>query len=151
VGGLRAVAPEALHVTLCFLGWRWVSEIDAIGAACSAAGCFDPPALALGAARWLPARRPRVLAVAIEDHSAQLARIQAELSRALQEGGWYVPEARPFLAHVTICRVARGARVRAVELPPPRALAFDGSTVTLYRSRLGAGGARYEALRRVAL
>ena len=30
VDGLRPVAPEALHATLCFLGWRSVDEIEQI-------------------------------------------------------------------------------------------------------------------------
>jgi 2'-5' RNA ligase len=69
----------------------------------------------------------------------------------LQTGGWYLPEARPFLAHTTVARVAKDARVRreGLEAPPP--LAFDAGTVSLYRSRLGPGGARYEALRTVEL
>ena len=79
------------------------------------------------------------------------ARAQAALSRALESGGWYVPEKRRFLAHVTVARVRKGARVRREELPPPAADALRGSTVTLYRSRLGAGGARYEPLYSVEL
>jgi ketosteroid isomerase-like protein len=48
--------------------------------------------------------------------------------------------------------VARGAsRAPAAELAPLPALAFEGTRVTLYRSRLSARGARYEALGSVAL
>jgi RNA 2',3'-cyclic 3'-phosphodiesterase len=69
----------------------------------------------------------------------------------LRAGGWYVPEQRPFLAHVTVARVARGARIRREVLPPPPPDAVTASTVTLYRSRLERGGARYEPLASVAL
>jgi 2'-5' RNA ligase len=41
--------------------------------------------------------------------------------------------------------------VRGAELPPSPSSAFTGTTVTLFRSWLGQGAARYEALRRVEL
>jgi 2'-5' RNA ligase len=152
LAGLRAVAPENLHVTLCFLGWRSDAEVAEIVHACSVAvGPFASCSLRIAGGLWLPPRRPRVLAVELEDLDGELATVQAALSRQLAAGGWYVPESRPFLAHVTVARVARGARIRASELPPPRRLEFAGSRVTLYRSRLGAGGARYEPLGTVTL
>jgi RNA 2',3'-cyclic 3'-phosphodiesterase len=150
VTGLRPVAPEALHLTLCFLGAQDPREIEAIASACAAAAQRPVHGLSLGEALWLPARRPRVAAVGVSDQRGELARLQASLSGALQAGGWYEPEARPFRAHVTIARVARGERVRAVELPAPTALPLDGAQVTLYRSHLGRGGARYEALWRAS-
>lgn len=146
--GLRLVPPEALHATLCFLGWRSADEIDEIGAACSqAVGDRAPPPLAFAEPLWLPRRRPRVLAVRILDRSGALGQIQAALSAALSSGGWYEPEARAYLAHVTVARVAGRAGVKPVELEPVRAERFDGAGVTLYRSRLQRSGARYEALR----
>jgi 2'-5' RNA ligase len=151
---LRLVGVDALHVTLCFLGMRRVGEIRAIGDACAAAvrglGAVSVP-LSLGNAVWLPPRRPHVLAVGVEDPQAGLGRVQSALSDALERGGWLVPEARPFLPHTTVGRVRPGSRLRAVELPPPVAEPFVGSTVTLFRSRTGPVGARYEALRSVQL
>ena len=73
------------------------------------------------------------------------------LSRALVAGGWYAPESRPFRAHVTVARVARGARMRKVSLSSPPSDDVHGSRVTLFRSRLGAAGARYEPLGTVSL
>lgn len=152
VDGLRALAPGALHLTLCFLGWRPVYEVDEIGNACAAAlRGFAAPALALGEALWLPPRRPRVLAVGLADPSGALERIHAAVSAGLSSGGWYVPEARPFLAHVTVARVGGRAHVRPVELESPDSADFEGGAVTLYRSRLERAGARYEALRTIVL
>jgi 2'-5' RNA ligase len=146
--GLRPVADEALHVTLCFLGTCPLADLDAIASAC-AVGCGPPlRGLTLGAALWLPRRRPRVLAVAIEDEGGALARVQSALATALEAGGWYRPEARPFLGHVTVARVAKGERPLELSAPPRLALA-ETATVTLYRSRLWPTGARYEALRMV--
>ena len=151
VSGLRLVAPEALHVTLCFLGSRRESEIGAIADACAAVASERPARVGLGDPVWLPARGPRVLAVGIEDSTGVLASAQAVLSKALQAGGWYAPEPRPFMAHVTIARVVKGARPRPRELAAPPRLEVNASTITLFRSRLGPAGARYEPLRAVEL
>jgi 2'-5' RNA ligase len=159
---LRPVAADALHVTLCFLGARDETEIPAIAAATTA--CAAPvQELSLGAALWLPPRAPRVLTVALEDPRGTLAALQSRLSRALAAGGWYEPDPRPYLPHVTIARV-RGAGGRrgaqrsradglppAVELAPPPPLGFGGQALVLNRSHLGAGGPRYEALARTEL
>ena len=149
--GWRAVAPEGLHVTLCFLGWQAEREISQIGERCGEATARDAPQLSLGGGLWLPPRRPRVLAVGIEDPSGTLTRQQAALSEALSAGGWYEPEARPFLPHTTLARAGRGGRGRPKELPAPPQLPFRGSAITLFRSRLSPSGARYEPLRTVAL
>jgi RNA 2',3'-cyclic 3'-phosphodiesterase len=156
---LRAVAPAALHVTLCFLGQQPLGAGDAIGAAVvRAAAAAEVRALRLGEARWLPRRAPRVLAVAIGDRDGELGRLHGALSGALADGGWHEPEERPYLPHATVARVrARGNERAARELgrdplPLVPAIGFDGAAVTLYRSWLGdAGGARYEPLTRVEL
>jgi 2'-5' RNA ligase len=152
VRGLRMVDRAALHVTLCFLGWRREREIEDIGAACGEAIVgWGPLALSLGDPVWLPDRRPRVLAVRIDDASNALADLQASLSARLSAGGWYAPETRPFLGHVTVGRVQRGARIRPARLPGLRALEFLAAGVTLYRSRLTPSGARYEPQRTIEL
>ena len=148
---LRLVAPAFMHVTLCFLGWQPVDKLEEILAACRTVADHRAMELALGAALWLPRRRPRVLAVGLDEIGGKLAGTQEVLSRALAAGGWYVPEKRPFLAHVTVARVPSGVRLQAPELPPPPPVRFEASRITLYRSRLGAGGARYEALGTIEL
>lgn len=149
--GLRLIAPEDLHATLCFLGWRGAQDVDEIWGACQVAAAEEVVELRLGDAMWLPKRRPRVLAVALEDRAGALTRMQSTLSRALAAGGWYAPESRPYLAHVTVARVSNRARPRARQLVPPPPLATRGSCVTLYRSQLGPSGARYEPLRTLEL
>lgn len=148
----RIIEASNLHVTLCFLGGHEAGLVPSIAEACaSAASGLAAPALRLGEAAWLPPRGPRVLGVAVSDASGGLAAVQAALSRALSAGGWYRPEKRAFLAHVTVARVRGSARVRRGEVDPPAPLEFDGRVVTLYRSHLGPAGARYEALSTVAL
>jgi 2'-5' RNA ligase len=145
--GVRAVAVENLHVTLCFLGWVSLGSVDAVAAACGAVRGMPAASLRAVGGIWLPPRRPGVLAVELLDVGGRLGGIQAALSAALAEGGWYTPEKRPFLPHVTVGRVGRGARVRRTDLPEtPDDPAFSGMTVTLFRSRLSGAGARYEGL-----
>jgi 2'-5' RNA ligase len=148
---LRPVAPEALHATLCFLGARPQAAIAPLGAVVEA--CARPvSSLALGAPLWLPRRRPRVLAIALEDHHGELRSLQERLMGELVDGGWHEPEPRPYFPHVTVARV-RGERDRPCrDLPaPPAASAFDGVALTLYRSHLEPSGARYDALARAQL
>ncbi|MGI8902463.1 MAG: RNA 2',3'-cyclic phosphodiesterase [Solirubrobacteraceae bacterium] len=149
--GLRMVAPESLHLTLCFLGWRAVREIEGIAAACRTLAAAGIVACSLGDPLWLPARGPRVLAVGIKDPERGLAGIQSTLSDVLRAGGWYRLEARSFRAHVTVARVPKGMRGPRAPLPARQALAFHARAITLYRSRLGSSAARYESLLSVEL
>ncbi len=149
---VRPVSLESLHVTLCFLGSRPAAEVADIGAVCrdAVAGLVAAP-LTVGDALWLPPRRPRVLTVAVGDEAGRLAAVQSALAQALAAGGFYAPETRPFLAHVTVARVQREGRIRPADLPAPEQARFTGEQVTLYQSRLGHGPARYEVLSTVAL
>ncbi len=152
-GGIRAVPAEDLHVTLAFLGSRAWDDIDGIAGACAPLSGRGAAELSLGEAAVLPRRRPRVLAVALEDPAGALTAAQAVLSDALAADGYYEPEERRFYPHVTVARAGRGGRIpRSAPLsePPPR-LSFRGSAVVLYRSRLRRSGASYEALARTAL
>lgn len=149
---LRLVGKEALHATLCFLGSQPADGVKKIAGACETAlSGVSCPELGLQGGLWLPARRPRVLGVRLDDSSGGLGRIQEAVCAALSDEGWYTPEKRPFLPHVTVARVPAHARVRAAELPPLQSLRFRAPAVTLYRSRLQRSGARYEPLASIAL
>jgi 2'-5' RNA ligase len=152
---LRAVARDALHLTLCFLGWQPAALAAAIAAALERAVSGPPPVLALAEALWLPPRRPGVLAVAIADPDGQLGSLQRRVAEELVGLGAYQPEPRPFRPHVTVARVRRGAQLgaqrRALPAPPAPAPAPAPATgVVLLRSHLGPGGSRYESLWRQA-
>lgn len=149
---LRPLAAEALHLTLCFLGWQEEATIAPVTAQLEAVVREPQPALelALDEGLWLPPRRPRVLAVRLADATEALAVLQRSLAERLAAGGWYEPEARPYLPHVTVARV-RGdgtAGLRRAALPAVPRLRFGGAAVTLYRSRLHPSGSRYEPLSR---
>jgi 2'-5' RNA ligase len=149
--GLRHLSAPSLHATLCFLGARPREQVDAVRAACQVARGFPAVPLATGEELWLPRRHPRVLAVGLEDPSGQLGALQAELGAELARAGAFGPEPRSFLPHVTVARVSRDARRPAMQPPAPPALRFVAERIVLYRSHLGSGPARYEALHHVAL
>jgi 2'-5' RNA ligase len=148
---LRAVAPEALHVTLVFIGHRPEPEVDAIAdAVVGAARGFAAARLRPVRVAPVPPRRPRLFALDLDDAGGHAAAVQAAVSEALAGGGFYEPERRPFWPHITFARVRRGERAAAIEAQPPGDQ-FEAGEVTLYRSRLSPRGARYEPLARAEL
>jgi RNA 2',3'-cyclic 3'-phosphodiesterase len=164
-GDARLLEPEALHLTLCFLGGRPLSEIETIGDALAdcAASVGE---LELGAPLWLPPRYPRVLAVEVHDRDGGLGRLYGAVCAALAGATDWQPERRRFKAHITVARVRGGRRERGrrrprrgdearsggperVEqpsLPATPQLRFTPDSVVLYRSFLSRSGASYQAL-----
>ena len=147
---LRAVRDDALHVTLAFLGHRALDDIDPAREAVRAVAA-PVPDLALGEALWLSPRRPHVLTVEVVDPAGALVALQARVVEALAEAVGFEPERRRFRPHVTVARVRHGAAPRRGALPEAPSASFAGEALTLYRSWLGRGPARYEALERVVL
>jgi 2'-5' RNA ligase len=150
VGGPRLIAPDMLHITLCFLGATPADDVAV--AARLALGCARPvPELEIGGPVWLPPRRPRVVAVSILDGEGQLAALQDDVSEALSLGLGFEPERRRFRPHLTVARMRAGTQTsHALTLPTP-SLRFAAESLTLYRSRLAPSGAPYEPLEQVAL
>jgi 2'-5' RNA ligase len=155
---LRPVAPQSLHITLAFLGYRPEKEIGRIAEVVR--GCAGP-------APWLelldPVQRPprgRARIYALPALSPGTEALQTGVERRLAEEGFYEPEKRPFWPHVTVARVrseARGSRRPAVVGEPPGKLPETLSEaricrrMTLYRSVLQPTGARYVPLAQVEL
>ncbi len=144
--GMRVVAAEQVHLTLAFLGHR---SLDEVGALCdlveSFAGAPAPP-LSTGAALWLSPRRPHVLTVGVNDDEGALGSLHASVWDGLEDLG-HEREERRFRPHLTVARVRHGwSAPTAGALPPTPALDLDVRGVTLMRSYLGGGPARYEAL-----
>jgi RNA 2',3'-cyclic 3'-phosphodiesterase len=148
---IRPVRPEALHVTLVFLGWQDEAGAERIAeAAFGALPADPPPRLAATGVRAVPPRNARLFALDLDDEDGRATALQAAMSDALEAGGWYRPEKRPFWPHVTLARAKRGERRVAPppDRPAPPAEAFDATVVTLYRSTLRPQGAIYEPLAR---
>ena len=144
--GVRLLGPELMHLTLCFLGSRPTEEIEPLCTALE--GCGAPPVqLSVGAPLWLPARRPRALAVAVGDPQGALGGVRELLEQALASAGSWEPERRRFRPHVTVARLRAGFTTGGgATLTPTPGLCFQGDSVSLYRSWLAPSGASYEAL-----
>lgn len=142
---LRPVPVENLHVTLVFLGAQPSESAEAIAdAVVSAARPVGQLTVTAGA--WLPPRRPGVLVADIE---GDVGPLQGAVAAALRP--WHEPEQRAFRPHVTVARVRRGQRPRAIDVQPPPAIRFAPAALVLYRSVLGRAGAVHEPVASVLL
>lgn len=149
LSGWRFVGAEGLHVTLRFLG-EVDESIEGRGrdAWRECAGRTGPFRLRLAGIGTFPeGRRARVLWLGASEAppEGRLAVLAASLESAARSLG-LAPETRPFHAHVTLARASDRpadvpARDREVLLGE-----IEAREVVLFRSRLGRGGARYEAL-----
>jgi 2'-5' RNA ligase len=148
---VRWVRPEALHVTLRFLGNIDPARVRPLAHAVSdRVASLAPFEMRLGAARLFPsARRPRVVMVELAP-----AEPLEELAAAVEDGvvaAGFEPEGRRFRAHLTLGRL-RGRRPPAMRgLAAPAGTACEVAEVVLYRSELKPSGAEYTPLERVAL
>ena len=158
---LRPVAADALHVTLCFLGYKPERAIDELAELIAELEARPVPMRLEREPVGIKGRRPGLYAVDAPSEAA--AELQADLSEVLASRRLYKPEKRDFWPHVTVARVrperrprgASGRRGRGkpmvVERPPgelPEALErpFGAVRVALYRSHLRHSGAEYERL-----
>lgn len=149
IHGLRVVPARNSHVTLAFLGDRDESEIDRIISA-MAETAAPATGLSLGAPVWLPRRRPSSLVLDIHDDRGELRHLQKELARLLGTTiGW--KEDRPYRPHLTCARTGRGFDPGPLRLPVSPSVAFEGVSISLYRSHLSPAGAEYETIESFSL
>ncbi len=157
VDGLRWAAPDALHITLKFLGEvadalvgevtsvleEPLGDIPAFAVSFQELGCF-------------PLRgAPRVLWAGISHGAAELSSLSKVVEAAMEPIG-FEREKRPFSPHVTLARVKRGARLRRIDelVSGSNTAAFGGQEVrhvSLIRSVLRPDGAVYTPIHRWAL
>jgi RNA 2',3'-cyclic 3'-phosphodiesterase len=141
----RLVREADLHVTLAFLGSRPVGEVPAIAGELRAASAASHP-LDLRPIRYRETRS--VGMIVLEDADGGAGELADDLHGRLEALKAYRREARPWLPHATVVRFRERAGAR-----PPLANMCSIHVVrsALYRSILGAGGARYDALETAAL
>ena len=142
-------------MTLVFLGHRPEAEIEPIAESLGVVEGLSAPVLWPVGIQALPRRRPRLLALDLDDPEGRAGAVQATASGALEARGQHAPERRPFWPHLTLARVrGRGGPEPSSALPPQAGLPegpLRFGHVTLYRSHLAPGGARYEPLARLRL
>jgi RNA 2',3'-cyclic 3'-phosphodiesterase len=136
-GGYRPVPRENLHLTLAFLGTRPRADVGPVGdALAAAAGSVGP--VVLREARYQETRSVGMLA--FDDEGGTAGSLARDLHGRLAALGVYEPEARPWLAHVTVVRFRERPRL-SPPLPGLGAVAPSGAAV--YMSRLRPTGAQY--------
>ncbi len=148
----RPVPPENWHLTLRFLGSvdevtyeRFVAALDSMDLGrvldlrLSALGAFPNP------------RRATVLWAGLSGGEEELAALAELAEEAAQEAG-LEPEERPFRAHLTLSRIRPQIDVSELLAAVGEVdIAWRCDTVVVFRSHLGQGGARYEALESLSL
>ncbi len=139
MAGVRWMGPEHWHVTLRFLG-----TVE-VGRAVSALGRLagQPGALAVVGAAAVRFGR-EVIAVPVEG----LAPLAAAVDTAFAGLG-RDPDHRPFRGHLTLARGKGVGGLAGLRLAEP--LEWPVGSVSLVRSHLGRGGARYEDVAAVDL
>jgi 2'-5' RNA ligase len=145
--GMRVVAAENVHLTLAFLGHRSPDEIGPLSDLVESFAGRPAPRLSTGSALWLSPRRPHVLTVEVHHDDGVLDDLHADLWRELEDMG-HERDHRRFRPHLTVARVRHGWTAPGGALPPTPDLGLDVRGVTLMRSWLGGGPARYEPLSR---
>jgi RNA 2',3'-cyclic 3'-phosphodiesterase len=156
---LRVLRPEALHMTLVFLGYQNEKDVKAIA---KEAFDVDSQAPAVELVREPvgvpPGKRPRLIALAANSDGA--VALQKQVEERLVEARFYEPEKRAFWPHLTVARVkpeAPKSRKPALITTPPHPLPehmfrfFRPTRLVLFKSHLRRSGAEYEALAELEL
>jgi RNA 2',3'-cyclic 3'-phosphodiesterase len=156
---LRVVKPEALHMTLVFLGYHPEKEVKKIA---KTAFDVDVRAPAVELARepiGVPSgKRPRLIALAA--HSEETIALQKQVEERLVKAGFYEPEKRAFWPHLTVARVKpeaprsrKPAQIRTEPHPLPEHMFrfFRPTRLVLFKSHLRRTGAEYEAMAELVL
>lgn len=149
--------PSAMHLTLVFLGEIEESSLPRLADELRGVFAGEPPCrMSVGDVGEFPSGRPaRVIWLAI-DSSRDLSPLRARAATACQRAAGVTPDDRPFHPHLTLARCeppwprAAVAKLRQAAGGPWGA-PFTASEAVLYRSHLGRGGARHEALLRLPL
>jgi len=157
---LRWLRPEAVHLTLRFLGESTSEKLAEVGEIMTQLCGRHPPLTAqVGGLGWFPGgSRPRVIWVGVQESTGGLTAVQTELELRIAKLG-YPAEERSFHPHLTLARVRRevspsGLRQLSEQLGHTQIGdlgQLDITHLSLMRSQLGAGGASYSRLSWVEL
>ncbi len=148
----RLAPPRNWHLTLCFLGdisrqrWEILLHLLTESPLGSAFRCrFDN----LGS--FPRAARATVLWVGVSQGAESLKALASRVAETVERAGLRAPE-RPFYPHLTLSRLRPPRDVRSlVASAPPAGVEMPVGEMTVFRSHLGGGPPRYEALERFPL
>lgn len=154
---IRWVRVEGLHLTLRFLGPTASTMLEPLMAGADELARSDAPfeVRLSGGGAFPSLSRPRSLWIGVQQGADRLAALADGLTDTAAGCGLFL-DTRPFAAHLTI------ARTDGVRLAPAAAHALEAAAdgldarfvvdrIVLFRSILGGGPARYEALHEAPL
>jgi 2'-5' RNA ligase len=150
----RWLSAEAMHLTLVFLGEVGENRLSALERAGADALAGEAPIrLRIGEAGSFPPGRPaRIVWLAVES-DRDLGPLQRRLWAACGPAAGVLPDGKPYHPHLTLARCEppwpiaarqRLASVFAGGVGEP----FGAGEAVLFRSHLGGGPARHEAIQR---
>ena len=144
--------PQGMHVTLRFLGPTPASRVAELDEALGPVLCgFAPLELRVRGVGAFPSpARPRVLWANVEAISGDLALVRQAVEDTVVRLG-FPREEKPFHAHITLARIKDALHQDlisrlGVSAAGPDFGSFAADSVTLWRSDLLPGGARYTGL-----
>jgi 2'-5' RNA ligase len=148
----KRVPPENWHLTLRFLGLTTALQRDQVLVFLDEHLAVNQFRIRFEGLGGFPKEsRASVLWLGVDGDVAALAKTAATCEAAA-EGAGFEPEGRPFHPHLTLARIRPPTDVRPlVDLVPSVGHTADVPAVTMYRSILGNGPARYEVVDRVEL
>lgn len=148
----RPVAPANWHVTLAFLGDTAAEEKGRLTAALRVERLGAPFSIGFGALGAFPrASRASILWLGVSEGADAMRLLNERVGTAARRAGFRVEE-RPFTPHVTLSRIRPPGDVRALlKVAAELGHRMEVEAVSLFRSRLGSGSARYEELERFPL
>jgi 2'-5' RNA ligase len=150
--GVNWVRPEAIHLTLKFLGSISTEELEKIARAIApVVAAWNPFELSIHGLGCFPSsRNPRVIWVGIDRGGGEASSLQTVIEDKAAEVG-FPPEGRPFKPHLTLGRVrtpiGRSAFIQVMEKHKDVEIgSFQAREVYLFRSELKPSGAVYTKL-----
>ena len=148
----KGVPQSNWHMTLRFLGVTTDLQLDRVLHAVDENASSGPFAVRFGGLGAFPRpSRATVLWLGVVGGVKELAVVANSCEEAAVSAG-YAAEDRPFHPHLTLARIRPPTNVGSLTAScPPFDVAMPVTEVTLYESHLGSGGARYEAIERIAL
>jgi 2'-5' RNA ligase len=151
---LRWVRPEAMHLTLKFIGEAEEDQLAPIKQALAGVKTAAPAVVEYREIGFLPnERRPRVLFVAVTENP-MLSELAQKVEDALAPLG-IEKEDRTFRPHLTLARFKKGnestvpkLKEKIAGLPSREFGQIRAEEFHLYQSELSPGGAKYTTLER---
>jgi len=148
----RAIPSASWYMTLRFLGPSRPDQLATIRDRLRAPSLGEGFGIRFGGLGAFPRpRSARMLWVAIGEGADGLRRLAAIAEEAARAAG-FGPESRAYTPHLTLSRIQPPRDVAgAIERIPPLEVEMRVGEVIVFRSHLGGGPARYEAVERFPL